>query len=205
MRSSTTLTRTMALVLLSMLLAACSAIGGGGPTATPRPSASPTPTPEPSVESVGGIAIVECTYDADDDPDCVGPGLRVKQPVAVDEQVRVSVRIKNVTDEPVGPVAIHVIESSASLAIKEILPFAGCSRPCDHLDVDEGQELLAEFQALIQPQKAVTFTLVLTAREVGEHSIDVAIFAKAMADVETTGADPDQIASWIGVPVTVTE
>jgi hypothetical protein len=71
--------------------------------------------------------------------------------------------------------------------------------------LNEGQEILAEWQALIEPQKAVTYTLVLTAKEAGEHSLDVAIFAKPMADVETTGTDPDQIASWIGVLVTVTE
>ena len=33
----------------------------------------------------------------------------------------------------------------------------------------------------------------------------VSIFAKPMADVETTGSDPDLITSWIGILITVTE
>ena len=206
MRINDVLARTLPLIVISIALAACSVLeGGAAPSPTASPAASASEEPEPSVESVGGITIVDCTFDAATDPDCAGQGLRVKQPVAVGEQVRLSIRFKNVSDEPVGPISIHAIESSASVPIVDILPVAGCSKPCDHSAINDGEEILAEFQAMIDPQKAVTYTLVLTAKQVGEHSIDVAVFAKPMADVETSGSDPDQIASWIGVLVTVTE
>jgi hypothetical protein len=180
---------------------ACSGGAEGSPTASP---ADPTPTPEPSIDAVGGIVVADCDPGAD--ADCQIPGLRVVQPVPVGEQVRLSVRIQNVTEDTVGPVTMLVADSALEADLGALLPVAGCSRPCDHEASADGLELRAEFQAPIEAGKGVTFTLVLTAEEAADHLLDVFIFASPMADIGAIPAeDPTKVAEFLGVVVTVEE
>lgn len=191
------------LASLVVLLLVCVGCTGNGATATATPAA-PTPTVEPSVEAIGGIVIVDC--DPSTDENCQVPGLRVAQPVPVGEQVRISVRVRNVSDEAVGPVTIAVTDSALETNLGEVLPVAGCSRPCEHSVEQDGLELRAEWQAPIGAGKAVTYTLVLTAKEAGDYLLDVAVFASPMADIATVPAnDPTRVSEWLGVVVTVEE
>ncbi len=189
------------LVVLLLVCVGCSGGAEGSPTASP---ADPTPTPAPSIDAVGGIVVADCDPGAD--ADCQIPGLRVVQPVPVGEQVRLSVRIRNVSDETVGPVTMVVTDSALEVDLGALLPVAGCSKPCDHTKSDDGLELRAEFQAPIAAGKAVTYTLVLTAKEAAEHLLDVSIFASPMADIgEIPADDPTKVAEFLGVVVTVEE
>lgn len=185
------------LVLLLVMAAGCT--GGGAATATP---AEPTPTAAPSIEAVGGIVVLDC--DPSTDENCQVPGLRVAQPAPVGEQVRISVRVRNVSDETVGPVTITVTDSALETNLAETLPVAGCSRPCEHSVEQDGLELRAEWQAPIEAGKAVTYTLVLTAKEVGDYLLDVAIFASPMADIASVpSTDPTRVSEWLGIVVTI--
>lgn len=191
------------LASLVVLLLVCVACTGSGDAATATP-AEPTPTVEPSIEAIGGMVIVDC--DPSTDENCQVPGLRVAQPVPVGEQVRISVRVRNVSDEVVGPVTISVTDSALETNLGEVLPVAGCSRPCVHTVEQDGLELRAEWRLPIEAGKAVTYTLVLTAKDVGDYLLDVAVFASPMADIATVpGDDPTRVSEWLGVVVTVEE
>ena len=102
------------LVVLLLVCVGCSGGAEGSPSASP---ARPTATPAPSIDAVGGIVVVDCDPGAD--ADCQIPGLRVVQPVPVGEQVRLSVRIRNVTDETVGPVTMLVADSALEADLGE--------------------------------------------------------------------------------------
>jgi hypothetical protein len=189
------------LVVLLLVCVACSGGAEGSPSASP---ADPTPTPEPSIDAVGGLVVVDCDPSTVDD--CQIPGLLVVQPVPVGEQVRIRFRVRNVSDESVGPVTILVTDSALEADLNALLPIAGCSQPCEDTASDDGLELRAEFQAPIEAGKAVTYTLVLTAKEAAEHLLDVSIFASPMADIGSVPADdPTKIAEWLSVVVTVEE
>ena len=189
------------LASLVVLLLVCAGCTGNGDAASASP-AEPTATVEPSIDAIGGIVIVDC--DPSTDENCQVPGLRVTQPVPVDEQVRISVRVRNVSDETVGPVTISVTDSALETNLGEMLPVAGCSRPCKDSVEQDGLELRAEWQAPIEAGKSVTYTLVLTAKEAGDYLLDVAVFASPMADIGSEPADdPTRVSEWLGVVVTV--
>ena len=62
------------------------------------------------------------------------------------------------------------------------------------------------FASIYDSGKAVTLTLVLTAKEAYEHLLDVSLFASPMADIpENPTDDPTKLVEWLGVVVTVEE
>ena len=196
--------------LLGVLLvvSACNPFGGNGASPTGSDGASSSATDEPGDTSEpsggGGLTIVEC--DPATDEDCQVAGLRIVQPVPAGEQVRMSVRLRNESDEPMGPITILVRDSAGEADLGEILPIAGCSRPCEFDKSEDGVELRAEWQAPIEAGKAVTLTLVLTAKEAAEHLLDVSLFSSPMADIpENPTDDPTKLTEWLGVVVTVEE
>jgi hypothetical protein len=195
--------------LLGVLLvvSGCGFIGGNSsptPSAGESSSASGGPADSAEPSGAGGLTVVEC--DPATDEDCQVAGLRVVQPVPVGEQVRLSVRLRNQSDEPMGPVTILVRDSAGEADLNELLPIAGCSRPCEFDASKDGVELRAEWQAPIEAGKAVTLTLVLTGKEAAEHLLDVSLFASPMADIaENPVDDPTKLTEWLGVVVTVEE
>jgi hypothetical protein len=105
-----------------------------------------------------------------------------------------------------GPVTILVRDSAGEANLAEMLPVAGCSRPCDNEASEDGVELRGEWQAPIEAGKALSLTLVLRAEEAAEHLLDVSIFASPMADLpENPIDDPTKLMEWLGVVVTVEE
>ena len=187
-----------ALVALLLVCVGCSD-GGGASTA---PSSSPIASASASAAAAGGVTVVDCDPATDDA--CQVAGLRVTQPVPVGEQVRLSVRIRNDSEETAGPITITVRDSLGEANLGDLLPIAGCSKPCEPEVVDDGLELRAEWQAPIEPGKAITLTLVLTAKEAADHQLDVAVFASPMADVPVPAADdPTRLSEWLGVVATV--
>jgi hypothetical protein len=192
-----------------LVVSACNPFAAGDGSPTPSANASAAGSSEEPDESGepagdGGLTIVEC--DPATDEDCQVAGLRVVQPVPVGEQVRMSVRIRNASDEPMGPVTILVRDSAGEADLGAMLPIAGCSRPCEFDKSEDGVELRAEWQLPIEASKAVTLTLVLTAKEAAEHLLDVSLFASPMADIpENPIDDPTKLTEWLGVVVTVEE
>ena len=196
--------------LLGVLLvvSACNPFGGSGSSPSGSAGASSSSTNEPGDTSEpsdgGGLTVVEC--DPATDEDCQVAGLRVVQPVPTGEQVRMSVRLRNQSDEDMGPITILVRDSAGEADLGKMLPIAGCSRPCEFDKSEDGVELRAEWQAPIEAGKAVTLTLVLTAKEPAEHLLDVSLFSSPMADIpEDPTDDPTKLTEWLGVVVTVEE
>jgi hypothetical protein len=197
--------------LLGVLLVvgACNPFAGSNGSPTPSANASSAGSSEEPAGSGepgdgGGLTVVEC--DPATEENCQVAGLRVTQPVPVGEQVRLSVRLRNESDESMGPVTIIVRDSAGEADLNELLPIAGCSKPCEFDASKDGVELRGEWQAPIEAGKAVTLTLVLTAREPAEHLLDVSLFASPMADIpENPTDDPTKLTEWLGVVVTVEE